>query len=93
MAKCIYQVIILLLIGSIICATAQEVVEEWVAIYDRSDSHSNTPAAIAVDDMGNVYVTGQTDDGCGRDIATIKYNAAGVHSSFSVLGKGAIIEY
>ena len=68
---------VLLLVGFVICANAQEVVEEWVAIYDRPDSQRNVPAAIAVDDLGNIYVTGQTDDGCGRDIATIKYNPAG----------------
>jgi hypothetical protein len=77
MFKLTSLVSVLLLAGFVICANAQEVVEEWVAIYDRPDSQSNTPAAIAVDDMGNVYVTGQTDDGCGRDIVTIKYNAAG----------------
>jgi uncharacterized delta-60 repeat protein len=48
--------------------------EQWVARYDYSAS-IDSAAAIAVDGLGNVYVTG--DSGNGSDYATIKYNSAG----------------
>ena len=52
--------------------------EEWVAAYDGPNS-INFATAIAVDNSGNVYVTGQsgTFDSGNDDYATIKYNSAG----------------
>jgi uncharacterized delta-60 repeat protein len=47
--------------------------EEWVARYSLSGVDLNGATAIAVDSLGNVYVTGQSS----FDYATIKYNAAG----------------
>jgi len=49
-------------------------VEEWVMRYDGPSSQWDFVRAIALDDLGNVYVTGGSEG----DYATIKYNADGV---------------
>ncbi len=52
--------------------------ELWVARYDgRPDSWQNIPQALAVDEAGNVYVTGMSYGPYNRDYATIKYDPAG----------------
>jgi hypothetical protein len=54
-------------------------VEQWVVRYNGPSSGTDNALAIAVDDSGNVYVTGgSTNYGNGMDYATIKYNSAGV---------------
>lgn len=51
---------------------------QWLARYDGFGGHDE-PMGIAVDHLGNVYVTGtSTGDETGSDFATIKYNSAGV---------------
>jgi len=55
--------------------------EEWIAIYNYVDY--DLAKAIEVDNLGNVYVTGESDNQPGTsftsyDYATIKYNNAGV---------------
>ena len=53
-------------------------VEQWVARYDGPESHSDYPTAIAVDDAGNVYVTGKSiGSETYGDYATVKYNSDG----------------
>ena len=51
--------------------------QEWVATYDGPGSGYDYPRAIAVDNSGNVYVTGSSLTGTNYDYATVKYDAAG----------------
>jgi len=55
-----------------------QVTEEWVARYDGPASSDDYAIAIAIDDAGNVYVTGWSyGSGTNRDYATVRYNSAG----------------
>jgi uncharacterized delta-60 repeat protein len=52
--------------------------QEWVANYDGAGS-DDWPTALAVDAVGNVYVTGWSfGDGTFIDYATVKYSASGI---------------
>jgi len=51
----------------------------WLRYYDGGQLFYDRAHAIAIDDSGNVYVTGLSiESGNQYDIATIKYNSAGV---------------
>lgn len=51
--------------------------EEWVARYDGPASNFDWVGGIAVDDSGNVYVTGTARTASHFDFATIRYNPDG----------------
>lgn len=54
-------------------------VEEWVARYDGPNSEDDRASALAVDNAGNVFVTGySTGPGTEDDYVTIKYLSTGV---------------
>lgn len=54
-------------------------VQQWVARYNGPGNFFDEPADLAIDDAGNVYVTGRSAGiGNNDDYATIKYNSAGV---------------
>ncbi|MCX7785843.1 MAG: SBBP repeat-containing protein [candidate division WOR-3 bacterium] len=54
-------------------------VEQWSQRYDGPDNEADCANAIAVDALGNVYVTGESQGVEGDfDFATIKYNAQGI---------------
>ncbi|MDQ2985966.1 MAG: SBBP repeat-containing protein [Armatimonadota bacterium] len=53
-------------------------IEQWVATYNGPYVGADQPAALAVDDSGNVYVTGESEGQYGwPDYATVKYDSAG----------------
>jgi hypothetical protein len=54
-------------------------VEQWVARYNGPANGWDVAIALAVDDAGNVYVTGESEgSGTDRDYATVKYDSAGI---------------
>lgn len=57
-------------------------VQQWLVTYNGSDNLDDSPSSIAVDNQGNVYVTGTANKDFNNlvfsgDYCTIKYNPAG----------------
>ena len=53
-------------------------VEQWVARYNDPGNGNDIVYAMALDDFGNVYITGESDDNDSRlNYTTIKYNKDG----------------
>ncbi len=52
--------------------------ELWVTRYDGPGHSNDLPSAFAVDDSGNVYITGGSAGTANADYATVKYNTNGV---------------
>jgi len=59
--------------------------EQWVARYNGPEDSIDYAVALAVDDVGNVYVTGSSYP---YDYATIKYNSAGIQEWIQTVGSG-----
>jgi len=52
---------------------------QWIGIYNGPGNNNDSATSIAVDDSGNVFVTGKSiGSGTSFDFATIKYSPAGV---------------
>lgn len=76
----IIKIISALIICSLTRLSYAQVSEEWVSRYEGLGGNVlDQPHSLAVDNSGNVYVTGvSVGSGTGSDYATIKYNSAGV---------------
>jgi Beta-propeller repeat len=53
-------------------------IKQWDVTYNGASSSSDNAKAMTVDDLGNVYVVGESSiSGIGPDYATVKYDASG----------------
>ena len=53
-------------------------IEQWVARYNGTGNFSERARALALDGLGNIYVTGMTYDTSGTKYTSVKYNAFGI---------------
>jgi len=53
-------------------------VQQWIRIYDNQHANGDFPSVLKIDNIGNIYVTGESNGvGTHFDYATIKYNSSG----------------
>src|SRR6266496_1237681 len=76
--KWYWFILLMLSIPNLDALTAQ-VRAEWVAGYNGPENKSDVANAIAVDNKGNVYVTGYSS-GVSEESLTIKYDSSGNRS-------------
>ncbi|MGA2669569.1 MAG: SBBP repeat-containing protein, partial [Ignavibacteria bacterium] len=59
-------------------------VQQWASIYNGPGNNTDEPTRLAIDNSGNVYVTGYTINGNVTEYATVKYNSSGVQQWASI---------
>src|SRR5436309_7436905 len=55
-----------------------QVQQEWLRLYPDPNTFIATAGSMALDDSGNVYVAGYTENSGSNSICTIKYSSSGV---------------
>lgn len=53
-------------------------VQQWAVRYDGPSNGTDVAVKVAVDNSGNVYVTGYSNEGSSIDYTTVKYNSEGI---------------
>jgi len=82
---------IFLCLVAIIGTAIPNLAQEWMARYDDSKG-DDYASAIAVDNLGNVYVTGSVRDSTiGEDHLTIKYNSSGIQEWLARYGNDSSV--